>query len=104
MNRFILLYDANESTLDGPTSNSMREDVKMRFLSSGWDVIEIANGEDWKAISAALVRAKESEKKPVLIYFHTKIGYGSPLVPNHACLKVVLDQASRPHLTFQSAV
>ena len=83
LNRLILLYDANESTLDGPTSNSMREDVKMRFLSSGWDVIEIANGEDWKAISAALVRAKESEKKPVLIYFHTKIGYGSPLEGSH---------------------
>ncbi len=79
LSHLILLYDENESTLDAPTSHSMKEDVAKRFQAANWNVIKVENGEDHKAISEAISKAKESESKPTLILFHTKIGYGSPL-------------------------
>ncbi len=78
----ILIYDANGSTLDGPTSNSMNEDVKMRFISAGWDTYEVKDGNDLEAISSALEKAKESKEKPSMILIHSKIGYGTALEGN----------------------
>jgi transketolase len=46
LNKLILIYDENTSTLDGPTSNTMSEDVKERFLSAEWNVLEVKDGND----------------------------------------------------------
>ena len=77
LNKFILLYDANQVTLDGALDLSFSEQVKARFLASEWDVIEVADGNDIDAIDAAISKAKQSKEKPTMIMIHTVIGYGS---------------------------
>jgi len=77
LNKLILMYDQNTSTLDGPTSNTMTEDVKGRFVSAEWAVLEVKDGNDLAAIDHALSKAKTSALCPTLILIHTLIGYGS---------------------------
>ena len=77
LNKFILLYDANQVTLDGALDLSFSEQVKARFLASEWDVIEVADGNDIDAIDEAISKAKKSKEKPTMIMIHTVIGYGS---------------------------
>ncbi len=76
LNKLILIYDQNTSTLDGPTSNSMSEDVIKRFEASEWNTIEISDGNDILAINKALNEAKTS-LKPTMILLHTIIGFGT---------------------------
>lgn len=77
LNKMILLYDANQVTLDGALDLSFSEQVKARFLASEWDVLEVADGNDVDAIDAAISKAKKSKDKPTMIMIHTVIGYGS---------------------------
>ncbi len=77
LNKLILLYDENGATLDGPTSNSLTESVKLRFLAEEWNVLEVADGNDVDAISKTIAEAKKSTIFPTLIIVHTVIGYGS---------------------------
>ena len=77
LNKFILLYDANQVTLDGALDLSFSEQVKNRFLASEWNVLEVADGNDIDAIDAAISKAKQSKDKPTMIMIHTIIGFGS---------------------------
>ena len=77
LNKFILLYDANQVTLDGALDLSFSEQVKNRFLASEWNVLEVADGNDIDAIDAAISKAKKSNDKPTMIMIHTIIGFGS---------------------------
>lgn len=77
LNKLILMYDCNNVTLDGPLSQSDVSDVKTRFLSAGWDVIYVKDGNSLKDIKKALKIAKESIENPTVIIFNTIIGYGS---------------------------
>ena len=77
LNKLILLYDANQVTLDGALDLSFSEQVKARFLASEWDVLEVADGNDIDAIDAAISKAKKSKDKPTMIMIHTIIGFGS---------------------------
>lgn len=77
LNKLILLYDCNDVTLDGPLSNSTKENTLQRFISAGWNVIEVRNGNNPEQISEAIAKAKEERNKPTLIKIDTIIGYGS---------------------------
>ena len=77
LNKLILIYDSNKVTLDGKLDLSFSESVKNRFISSGWDVLEVRNGNNVKDIDKALKIAKTSHEKPTLIIVQTVIGYGS---------------------------
>lgn len=77
LNKLILFYDANGVTLDGALELSFHEDVKKRFESAEWNVLEVSDGNDYKAIHRAILKAKKSVDKPTLIIVHTIIGYGS---------------------------
>ena len=77
LNKLILLYDANQVTLDGALDLSFSEQVKARFLASEWDVLEVADGNDIDAIDEAIAKAKKSQDKPTMIMIHTVIGFGS---------------------------
>ncbi|MCQ2087215.1 MAG: transketolase [Bacilli bacterium] len=76
LNKLILFYDANNVTLDGGLDLSFSEDVKARVIASGWNVLEVEDGNDIDAIDAAIVEAKSSDK-PTMIMVHTVIGFGS---------------------------
>ena len=77
LNKLILFYDANQVTLDGALDLSFSESVKERFLASGWNVLDVTNGNDVDGIDAAINKAKASKDKPTMICVHTVIGYGS---------------------------
>ena len=83
LNKLVLLYDKNDVTLDGPLSNSNKEDIKDRFLSAGWDVIYVKNGNNIKDIKKAIKKAKQSLLNPTLIIFQTIIGFGSKNEGSH---------------------
>ena len=77
LNKLIALYDDNEISIEGDTDIAFREDVPARFRAYGWNVIDVANGNCWCKVEAAIKLAKDSDK-PTLIVCHTTIGYGSP--------------------------
>ncbi len=79
LNKLILLYDRNNVTLDGPLSNSSKEDIKTRFESVGWNVLSVEDGNDIEAIDKAITLAKTALDKPTIIIFNTVIGFGSSL-------------------------
>ena len=79
LNKLVLLYDRNNCTLDGPLSNSSNEDIRQRFESTHWNVLEIADGNDIESIDKAILLAKTAKEKPTIIICHTVIGYGSSL-------------------------
>ncbi len=79
LGKLIYLYDANDITLDGPTSMAFTEDVCARYQAYGWQVIKVDNGDtDLAAIDAAIHKAKADGDRPSLIWIHTTIGFGSP--------------------------
>ena len=54
LNKLIILYDSNDVCLDGKTSMTFNDNVSMRFISLGWNVITVSDGESYEAISKAI--------------------------------------------------
>lgn len=77
LNNLILIYDSNQTTLDGYVKESFSEDVRSRFRAQGWDIFEI-DGHDFDQIRQAFSPLRKFQSKPVIIIAHTKIGRGSP--------------------------
>lgn len=77
LDNLIAIYDSNHITLDGTLIESCSEDTKARYLSYGWDVLEV-NGHDLDAVEAVLNKARTDQKRPCLIIAHTVIAKGSP--------------------------
>ena len=77
LGKLIVLYDANNVTLDGPLNYSFSEDVKKRYESMNWQVICVQDGNDYEAIAKAIKKAKKEVYKPTLIIVNTINGFGS---------------------------
>ncbi len=77
LGKLIVMWDDNSISIDGATSLSVSDDQIARFKASGWNTISI-DGNDPKAISEALARARADSCKPWLIACKTIIGFGSP--------------------------
>ena len=73
LNKLIVLYDSNDICLDGKTNKTFTENIGMRFVSMGWNVISVNDGENYEQISKAIEDAKKSDK-PTLIEVKTIIG------------------------------
>lgn len=79
LNKLIVLYDSNNVCLDGPTDKTFNENISMRFISQGWNVITVTEGENVASIDEAINEAKKSTDKPTLIEVKTTIGKYSKL-------------------------
>ncbi len=75
---FIVLYDDNRVSLEGPTSLSFTEDVDRRFEAYGWNVGVVEDGTSIEAIDAAIRKALAHPGAPWLLRVRTHLGYGSP--------------------------
>ena len=84
LNKLIVLYDSNKVCLDGETSLTFTDNVSMRFISLGWNVITVSDGENFEAISKAIEEAKNSTERPTLIEINTTIGKYSALEGTNA--------------------
>lgn len=78
LNKFILLYDKNNVTLDGNLKQSSNDDVYMKFASMNFNIIE-CNGHDIAEIDNAIKTAKKCKNKPSVIIFETIIGKDTAL-------------------------
>ena len=76
LDNLIVVYDANNITIDGKAEDALTEDMAGRFVAQGWAVQSI-DGHDAAAIKAALDQAKKADR-PALIIAKTHIGFGSP--------------------------
>ena len=77
IDNLILIYDANNITLDGQLSESSSEDTKARYKAYGWEVYEV-DGHDLDAFHALMCHIHETQERPCLIMARTVIGKGAP--------------------------
>ncbi len=82
LNKFILLYDKNNITLDGKLNQSSTDDLKAKFKSMNFNVIE-CDGHNIEKIDRAIIKAKASKIKPTVIILKTKIGKDTSLENSH---------------------
>merc|ERR1711865_662258 len=76
LDNLIVLYDANEVTLDKMAEYTQSEDIIKRYEAYGWDVYDI-DGHDLDAVDAAISSAKSTNNgKPKFIKCNTIIGKG----------------------------
>jgi len=75
LDNLILIYDSNRITIEGSTDLSISENIRMRFESQSWEVLEV-DGHNYDEIDAALTKAKASDK-PVIIIANTIIAKGA---------------------------
>lgn len=77
LGKLILLYDRNSITIEGRIESTFGENVGKRFEAYGWQVQEVASGEDMDSIQTALDNAKADTEHPSIIIINTEIGYGT---------------------------
>lgn len=76
LNNIIAITDRNNIQIDGPTEVVMPlEDLKGKWESFGWHVIEI-DGNDIEAVIDACAMGRAIVEKPVMILAHTVPGKG----------------------------
>lgn len=75
LDNLILIYDSNRITIEGSTSLSISENIRLRFESQGWDVLE-CDGHNFDEIDSAITTAK-SNSKPTIIIANTTIAKGA---------------------------
>ncbi|EMD38633.1 hypothetical protein CERSUDRAFT_113807 [Gelatoporia subvermispora B] len=84
LGNLIYIYDDNHISIDGDTNVAFTENVEQRFLSYGWQVLHVDNGDsDLEAIYNAIAEARTEKTKPTLIRLRTTIGYGSKQQGTH---------------------
>lgn len=76
LNKLILMYDANDVTMDGSLGISNKENVAKKFKAMGWNVIKCNKGNSVSSCSRAISKAKKSIR-PTIIIFKTIIGEGT---------------------------
>jgi transketolase len=74
LDNLVLIYDSNRITIEGSTELSLSENIRDRFESQNWAVLEI-DGHNFDEIDSAFTQAK-SIKRPVLIIANTVIAKG----------------------------
>ena len=84
LDNLILIYDANEVTLDAMAEQTQSENAAAYFESQNWDAIQI-DGHDLDAVSKAVAQAKANDNgKPTTIIAKTTIAKGIPEVEGTA--------------------
>ena len=79
VDNLIATIDLNRQQIDGPTKEVMDLiDLRAKYESFGWTVIDTHEGNDMKSVLEGLEKAKALSRKgkPVLNLLHTEMGYG----------------------------
>ena len=79
------VVDRNRLQISGNTEDVMgHDDLHERFRAFGWNVIDVADGNDIDQLKAAFDAAKEVKGKPTVLVANTIKGKGSPVMENKA--------------------
>lgn len=105
VDNLISTVDVNEKQIDGSTDEVLAMgSLKAKFEAFGWDVVEIAEGNNVEAILTGMVEAKSrtGKGKPVCVLLRTEMGNGVDFMmhthawhgkaPNDEQLEVALAQ------------
>ena len=105
IDNLITIVDLNGQQIDGSTSDVLNiGSLKDKFLSFGWEVVEIEKGNNMEEIFNGMVKAKELTKnhKPVVVLMKTIMGNGVDfmmhthkwhgIAPNDEQLDIALSQ------------
>lgn len=79
VDNLISTIDRNGQQIDGPTEEVLPlGNLKQKFEAFGWDVLEVQNGNNLKAVIKGLEEAKSrtGKGKPVCIILDTVMGHG----------------------------
>ena len=88
LGNLVVIYDANQISIEDDTDISFTEDVAARYRAYGWQTLEVdwrRNGnyhEDVAALDQAIQDAKANTDQPTLITLRTIIGWPSPSKQN----------------------
>ncbi len=77
LDNFVLIYDSNKITLDGPLADSCSENTAQRYRAYGFEVYEV-DGYNFGEMEATFNQIREKQDRPVMVIVHTIIGKGSP--------------------------
>jgi transketolase len=72
------IYDANQITIEGPTSLAFSEDVGARFLAYGWNVLHLRDANDRATLALALENFRAEQSRPTIIVVESHIAWGAP--------------------------
>ncbi len=78
LGKLIMIYDDNAITIEGKTDITFTENVKAKFESMNWHVVEVGDGNDLNGIQKAIQAGQDAVGRPTLIKLSTHIAYGSP--------------------------
>ncbi len=79
------VVDRNRLQISGSTEDIMAHgDLKARFSSFGWHVIDVPDGNDSDMLNDAFNEARQVKGCPSMIIANTVKGYGSPVMENKA--------------------
>src|SRR6478672_2883896 len=105
VDNLIATVDLNGKQIDGSTDEVLpMGSIRAKFEAFGWDVIEIAKGNDIESIIAGMTDAKSrtGKGKPVCVLLHTEMGNGVDYMmyshawhgkaPNDAQLELAMQQ------------
>jgi transketolase len=82
LGNLVVIYDANEISIEDDTNIALAEDTAKRYEAYGWHVQTVHSGEDVDAILAAIEAAKAETGRPSFIKLQTVIGYPAPTKMN----------------------
>lgn len=98
LNNLILIYDNNKTTIDGHIDLTFSENIKKRFKSQNWNILEILDGDNnIKDIYNKFLIANKSDL-PTIIIANTTIGYGTLKAGTSACHGSPLGYQNTIHL------
>ncbi|WP_166352382.1 transketolase [Phytoactinopolyspora limicola] len=75
LENLVVIWDDNRVTIDGGTEESMTEDVRARYRSYGWRVLDLENLHDLDHIERVLRQAAEPTGAPTLVAVRSVIGW-----------------------------
>jgi len=78
LNKLIVFYDMNNISIDGDIKLAFTENIRKRFESYDWNVIDNVDGHNFNSIETSIKKARLQKNKPTIICMKTKIGFGSP--------------------------
>jgi transketolase len=74
LDNLVLIWDDNRITIDSGTDETFSEDVRARYRSYGWRVLEIPDPDDLDLIEAVLEEARTTSGRPTLVALRSVIG------------------------------
>ncbi len=72
------IYDNNHITIEGNTALAFSDDVGLRFLGYGWNVLRVSDANSLHFLEGAFKTARETTDRPTLIIVDSHIAYGAP--------------------------